>query len=65
MAEVFLDCGHPAIVTHDRGERLVFCAVPRCGASNVITAHPVSDVIYEVRRGPGAAAASELEEVPS
>lgn len=54
MAEIFLDCQHPAIVTHDRGERLVVCAVPGCTGANVVAAHPVTEVAYEVHRAPAA-----------
>lgn len=46
MTTISLTCGHPAIVTHERGERLVGCAVPSCGTADVIAAVPVSHVDY-------------------
>lgn len=57
MAEIWLDCNHPAIVTHERGERLISCAVPDCDGANTVVAHPVTDVVYEVRRAPAVAPA--------
>ena len=53
MAQITLDCGHPGLVTHERGDRLVACAVPNCRGQNVVTAHATLDVVYEVRRAPG------------
>lgn len=47
MPEVFLDCNHPAVVTHTTGERLISCAVPTCRGINVVAAHP--DVRYVVQ----------------
>lgn len=46
---VTLTCGHPAVVTHDRGDMRVYCAVPKCGGVDAVLATPQTTVTYTTR----------------
>lgn len=49
MATVTLNCGHPGIVTHERGERRIICAVPKCGQPTVVAARSRVETVYDVQ----------------